>query len=240
MANIDLSKTPDKAPDYDLRNLLDAGCHFGHQRNKWNPKMDEFIYTEKAGVHIFDLGKSAEQLKKAYNYFYKLGRQKKTVIMVGTKRQAREIVEETAKEAGMMYITSRWLGGFLTNWDQIKKSMDRMREMEEKFEQGEYEAYTKFEQAQLRKELTRLLRFFEGIHDLKSLPDALFIVDPTREDIAVKEARMSGVPTVALLDTDADPHMVDIAIPANDDAAKSISFVVKQIGEAYGKGREEA
>lgn len=239
MSNIDFSKLPDKAPDYDLRDLLDAGCHFGHQRNKWNPKMDEFIYTEKSGVHIFDLAKTSEQLQKAYNYFYKLGKQKKKVIMVGTKRQAREIVEETAKESGMMHITSRWLGGFLTNWQQIKKSLNKMREMERKFEEGEYEAYTKFEQAQLRKELTRLQRFFEGVRDLESQPDALFVVDPTREDIVVKEARMVGVPVAAVMDTDGDPNSVDLPIPANDDAAKSISFIVKQIGEAYAKGREE-
>jgi small subunit ribosomal protein S2 len=240
MAKIDFSKLPNKAPDYDLRNLLEAGCHFGHQRNKWNPKMEEFIYTQKDGVHIFDLAKTAKQLQLAYNYLYKLGKENRTVILVGTKRQAREIVEKTAQEAGMLYITSRWLGGFLTNWDQIKKSLERMKDMEKRFEEGEYDAYTKFEQAQFKKELTRLRRFFEGLRGLDGMPDAIVIVDPTREKIAVKEAKMMDIPVVALLDSDGDPTMVDIPIPANDDAAKSVSFIVEEFGKAYLAGKEAA
>lgn len=238
MSDIDFSKLPHKAPEYDLRDLLEAGCHFGHQRNKWNPKMDEYIYADKEGFHIFDLAKTAQQLQLAYNYFYKLGKENKKVIMVGTKRQAREIVEEVAQQSGMMYITSRWLGGFLTNWDQINKSLKKLNDMEAKFKAGEYDAFTKFEQAQLKKEMTRLDRFFEGVRELKSLPDALFVVDPMREKITVKEAAVTETPIVGVADTDADPDDLDILIPANDDAAKSIQFVVEQIGAAYLAGQQ--
>jgi small subunit ribosomal protein S2 len=239
MSKIDFSKLPDKAPEYDLRDLLEAGCHFGHQRSKWNPKMDKFIHTDKEGVNIFDLAKTAQQLQKAYNYFYLLGKQDKKVIMLGTKRQAREVVEEVAQEAGMMYIVSRWLGGFLTNWDQIKKSIKRMRAMEAKFESGEYENYTKFEQAQLKKELTRLQRFFEGIREIQSPPDVIFIVDAVKEDIAVTEATSADIPIVAILDSNGDPDLIDLPIPANDDSLKSVSFIVEEIGKAYKLGKEE-
>ncbi len=237
MAEINLSNLPDKAPDYDLRDLLEAGCHFGHQRNKWNPKMAEYIYADKEGFHVFDLAKTAEQLKLAYNYFYQLGKQGKRVIMVGTKRQAREIVEAVAKKSELMYISSRWLGGFLTNWEQVKKSLDRLTDMKAKFANGEYDAFTKFEQAQLKKEVTRLERFFAGISDLTSPPDVLFIVDPIREKIAVKEAILTNVPVVGMVDTDGDPELLDLVIPANEDASKSIEFVVEQIGQAYLAGK---
>ncbi len=235
---IDFSKLPDKAPDYDLRDLLEAGCHFGHNKSKWNPNMAPYIYTQKDGVHIFDLAKTAQQLKKAYNYVYKLGKNNKQLIMVGTKRQARKIIRETAEEAGALYITSRWLGGFLTNWNQIKESLQKMLEMEEKMEEGEYDAYTKYEQAQFKKEITRLRRFFDGLRSLKGLPDALFVVDPTKEDIAVKEANMMDIPVIALLDSDGDPSDIEVPIPANDDAQDSINLIVKQIGEAYIAGKQ--
>ncbi len=239
MSQIDFSKLPNKAPEYDLKDLLDAGCHFGHQRSKWNPKMDEFIYSDKDGVHIFDLAKTAQQLQKAYNYFYLLGKQNKQVIMVGTKRHAREVVEKVAKEAGMMHVTSRWLGGFLSNWEQISKSVKRMTTMENKFKAGEYKAFTKFEQSQLKKELTRLQRFFEGVRDIKSSPDVVFVVDPIKEKVAVKEINSAEIPLIALADTNADPDLVDLVIPANDDSVKSISFIVEEIAKAYQLGKQE-
>ncbi len=238
MTKINLSKLPDKAPDYDLRDLLEAGCHFGHQRDKWNPKMAEYVYRDKEGVNIFDLAKTAEQLSLAYNYFYQLGKKNKKVIMVGTKRQARKAVRETAQDAGMMYISSRWLGGFLTNWKQIKQSLDKLKTMKDNFEKDEYDNLTTYEQAQLKKEITRLERFFEGIMDLNSRPDVIFVVDPVKEDIAVKEANLMDVPVVAIADSDANPDLLKITIPANDDAIKSVSFLVKQIGEAYKAGSE--
>lgn len=238
MSKIDTSKLPDKAPDYDLKNLLDVGAHFGHQKNKWNPAMEDYIYTQKDGVHIFDLAKTAEQLKKAYNYAYKLGKKNKTIIFVGTKRQAREAVRDVAEDSGAMYITSRWLGGFLTNWTQVSKSLRRMLKIEADLKEDAYEGYTKYEVSQIKKELTRLRRFFEGVRDLKQKPDALFIVDPEREDIAVKEAVIMDVPVIALIDSNGNPDKVDLPIPANDDAVKSVEFFVKQIGEAYSKGKQ--
>lgn len=239
MSKTDFSNLPNKAPDYDLRDLLEAGCHFGHQKNKWNPKMSEYIYSEKDGVHIFDLAKTAEQLKIAFNYFYQLGKQNKKVLMLGTKRHAREIVQDTAKEAGMMYIVSRWLGGFLTNWNQVDKSIKKMQKMRKKFESGEYASFTKFEQAQLKKELTRLERFFEGLGEISSPPDVIFVVDSVKERVAIKEINSLGIPVVALVDTNADPDAVKLAIPANDDSVKSISFVVQQLGTAYQLGKQE-
>ncbi|MBD3250262.1 MAG: 30S ribosomal protein S2 [Candidatus Pacebacteria bacterium] len=238
MKKIDFSKLPDQAPEYDLRELLELGCHFGHSKNKWNPLMEDYIYTEKNGVHIFDLAKTAQQLQQAYNYVYQLGKKKKTLIMVGTKRQAREIVREVAEEVGAMYITSRWLGGFLTNWDQVSKSLKRMLKIEAELKEGGYEGYTKYEISQIKKELSRLRRFFEGVRDLKGKPDALFIVDPTKEENAVKEANSEDVPVVALIDSDGDPNQVDLPIPANDDAVKCVEFMVRQIGQAYKKGQE--
>jgi len=240
MSKIDFSKLPSKAPEYDLKDLLDAGCHFGHQRNKWNPKMSEYIYTDKQGVHIFDLAKTASQLQAAFNYLYLLGKKGKKVVMIGTKRHAREIVEKVAKESGMMYITSRWLGGFLSNWEQIQKSAKRMVQMEEKFKSGEYDSYTKFEQAQLRKEMTRLQRFFEGVRGISSPPDAFIVIDPVKEMVAVKEINDSGITLVAMADSNADPDLVDLLIPANDDSVKSVSLIVEEMGKAYQLGKQEA
>ncbi|MEA2056684.1 MAG: 30S ribosomal protein S2 [Patescibacteria group bacterium] len=236
--NIDLTTLPDKAPEIDLRELLEAGCHFGHQKANWNPAMDKFIYTEKDGIHIFDLAKTAEQLVKAYNFFYKLGKNNKTVVMLGTKRQAREVVEKVAKEAGMFYIVSRWLGGFLTNWKQVKKSLHKMESMEAKMEGGDYDAYTKYEQAQFSKEISRFGRFFNGLRGLKAKPDAVFIVDPMRENVAAAEARTMKVSVIAVIDSNGNPQDVDLAIPANDDAVKSIELIVELMGEAYLAGKE--
>ncbi len=235
---IDLSKLPSKAPEYDLRDLLEAGCHFGHQKSKWNPDMEEYIYTEKNGVHIFDLAITAKQLTAAYNYMYKLGKDNKSVIFVGTKRQARKVIQETAKECGVHYITSRWLGGLFTNWPQISKSLRKMLSMESKMESGAYDNYTKFEQAQMSKQITRLRRFFDGLRELKELPDAIFVVDSEREDIAVTEANKMDIPVIALMDSDGHPDDAAIPIPANDDAVKSIELVVKQMGEAYLAGQQ--
>ncbi|MCB9813622.1 MAG: 30S ribosomal protein S2 [Pseudomonadales bacterium] len=233
----DYSKLPKVAPEYDLTDLLEAGCHFGHQKSKWNPKMAEFIYMEKDGVHIFDLEKTASQLQLAYNFVYDLASRGKTMIMVGTKKQAKPIIEEVAKENEVMYITSRWLGGLLTNWDQVKKSLKRMLSIGTDLKAGKYDAYTKFEKVQLEKEEIRLQRFFGGIQELKSTPDFLFIVDVKREKNAIKEALLMGVPIIALIDSNADPEDVDIAIPANDDALRSINFIVSEIAKAYAAGR---
>ncbi len=236
---IDFSKLPQKAPEYDLAKLLEAGCHFGHEKRKWNPKIKPYLYMEKDGIHIFDLAKTAQQLQKAYNYAYQLGKQGKTLIFVGTKRRLRDIVQEEAEKAGAMYITQRWLGGFLTNWDQIKKSIKKMNDLEKGLEGEKFDNYTKFEQVQMKKELQRQQRFFRGVRDLKTKPDALFIVDIHKENIAVQEANQSDVPTIAIVDSNADPADVTVAIPANDDAVSSVTYIVKQISEAYKLGQQK-
>ena len=214
------SELPKKSPELDLRELLEAGCHFGHQKAKWNPHMAEWIYMEKDGVHIFDLAKTADQLQTAYDFAYDLGSKGKTVVMVGTKRQAREIITEAAKKAGMMYIVSRWLGGFLTNWNQVKQSIKKMNDIEAGLKAGRYDGYTKYERVQLEKEQNKLARFFEGVRELKAAPDCIFVVDPKREAIAVTEAGMEHIPVVALIDSNADPDLVDLPIPAMYPAAK--------------------
>ena len=234
----DYSKLPQVAPEYDLTDLLEAGCHFGHQKTKWNPRMAEFIYMEKDGVHIFDLEKTASQLQVAYNFVHDMASKGKTMIMVGTKKQAKLIIEEEGIENDVMYITSRWLGGLITNWNQVKKSLKRMLEIEAGLKSGKYDGYTKFEKVQLEKEKTRFERFFGGIRELKSVPDFLFVVDVKREKNAVREAKLMGVPVVALIDSNANPEDVDIAIPANDDALRSIKYIVSEVASAYAMGKK--
>ncbi len=234
---IDISTLPKKAPEYDLQQLFDAGCHFGHQSRKWHPQMAQFIYMEKDGVHIFDLAKTASQLQDAYNYVYELGRTGGTFVMVGTKRQAKELVKTAAESAGAMYITSRWLGGLLTNWDQVQKSLKRMIDIETGLQTDAFKGYTKFERVQLEKEQGRLERFFAGIRNLKKRPDCLFVVDPAREKNVIREAQSMGVPVIAMIDSNADPRLVDIAIPANDDALTSIQLIVNEIAKAYTAGK---
>jgi small subunit ribosomal protein S2 len=235
----DFSQLPQKAPEFDLRHLLEAGCHFGHRKAKWHPLMTEWIYMEKDGVHIFDLAKTASQLQQAYNFAYDLGRKGKTLIVVGTKKQASSIVEELAQATGAMYITTRWLGGLLSNWEQVRKSIRRMRELEEGLKTGKFEGYTKYERIKMEKELSRLQRFFGGIKDLKNVPDAVFVVDPKREKNAVLEAKGLGIPVMAMIDSNTDPREIDLPIPANDDAIKSIHLVVEQVLAGYQAGKNE-
>ena len=236
-SSIDFTNLPDKAPEFDLAQLLEAGAHFGHQSSKWHPQMKQFIYMEKDGVHIFDLAKTAEQLRLAYNYAYQLGSQKKSLLMVGTKRQAKEFVQAAATDAGTYYITSRWLGGLLTNWEQVGKSIKRMVKIETGLQNNAYDKLTKYERVQLEKEVNRLRRFFDGIRGMKEIPDAIFVVDSVRENIALKEAQTMNVPVFALVDSNADPRDVDLAIPANDDAMGSIKYIVEAIAAGYKAGK---
>jgi len=228
---------PDVAPDFSLEEMLEAGCHFGHQKVKWNPKMSEWIHMEKDGVHIFDLIKTKQQLQKAYNAAYKLGQEGKTLVVVGTKRQAREIVVKSAQEVGALYIFSRWLGGLLTNWEQVKLSLKRMIKIETGLADGSFKNYTKYEKVQLEKELARLRRFFLGIQSLKQQPDCLFVVDTVRERIAVREANNTGVPVIGICDSNANPDEVDICIPVNDDAQKSLELIVTAVTSGYAAGK---
>lgn len=238
-ALFDLNALPDKAPDYDLTELFEAGCHFGHQVEKWNPKMKKYIFTQKGGVHIFDLEKTAAQLKLAYNAAYALGKNGKTLVVVGTKRQARETVAKTCSENGVPYIASRWLGGLMTNWDQVKKSLSRMTEIENGLQSGKFDRYTKYERLQLEKEQGRLERFFNGIRDLKQLPDALFIIDVRKEKNVINEANSMGVFTIGLVDSNSDPTKVDLPIPANDDGQKSLELIINTLVAGYTAGKKD-
>lgn len=235
---MDFSEYPDKAPEYDLRDFLEAGMHFGHSSAKWHPKMNDFIYMQKDGVHIFDLAKTETQLKLAYNFLFDLGSKGKKVIFVGTKRQARDLVREKASEAGALYMAQRWMGGMLTNWNQINKSIKRMNTISSGLESGKFDGYTKFERVQLEKEYNRLARFFEGVKDLKGSPDCIVVIDPKREKNAVAEATKVGIPVVALIDSNTNPANIDLPIPGNDDAISSIEIVLTELSKAYAEGRK--
>lgn len=235
---IDTTKLPQVAPEFDIQTLFDAGCHFGHQSRSWHPKMAEWIYTTKDDVHIFDLVKTAQQLAAAYNYAYQLGQEGKSLVFVGTKRQAKEIVKTAATNAGAHYIVSRWLGGLLTNFDQVRLSLKRMLDIESGLKTGKFDGYTKYERLKLEKEVERLGRFFGGLRELKAAPDALFIVDPHREDVATNEAIGMDVPMIALVDSNTDPRPIDLVIPGNDDAVKSIKLIVEAVAAGYAAGKK--
>ncbi len=221
-----------------LKDLLEAGCHFGHQSRRWNPKMKPYLYTVRDKVHIFDLAKTKEGLEKACEYVQKITAEGKVVVFVGAKRQAQAIVKEEAKKAGMPYVSERWLGGTITNWDELKKRVKMLIEMKEKKEKGEYKKYTKKEQVLLDRDILRLEKFFGGLVSLEDLPAAIFIVDTKKEEAAVKEARRKEIPIVGIVDSNSDPDLIDYIIPANDDAVGSIKLIVETVGKAAKKGRE--
>lgn len=225
------------SPEYDVHQLLEAGCHFGHQAKRWHPKMAPYIYAKKDGVHIFDLIITEKQLRLAALKVYELAKAGKNIVFVGTKRQAKEIVREEAIQAGAMYIVNRWLGGFVTNWEQVSKSVRSMTQMKNDLKEGKYKHYTKMEKLLIEKEVARLERFFGGVADLKAIPDALFVVDIGREKTAILEANQANIPVIAMVDSNDDPSNVDIVVPANDDAARSIKLIVHTIAEAYKAGK---
>ncbi len=230
--------TEEVAPAIDLKALLEAGVHFGHQAQRWNPKMSSFIYDTKDGVHIFDLVKTAAQLEKAMVFVRQLGKQGKTVVFVGTKRQAQDLVTAAAQSVGAMYITARWLGGLITNWEQVSKSISKMNDIKKGLAEGKYDQYTKYERTQLQKEVDRLSRFLGGVADLKTVPDAIFVVDVSEEAVAVKEAKIAGVPIIALVDSNGNPEDIDYIIPGNDDAVSAIQIIVNLVVQAYGEGKK--
>ncbi len=224
----------------DLAELLEAGAHFGHQVRRWNPKMDKYIYSVRDGVHVFDLTITARLLDAACEYIEEQAAAGKKIVFLGTKRQAKPIVKEEAIRVGAPYIVERWLGGTVTNWDEISKRLNRMNEMKKKREEGEYKKYTKKEQVLIDREIGRLERFFGGISDFTTIPDVLFVVDIVKEKVAVKEATLRGIPVVAMVDTNADPDFVLKPIPANDDAVRSIKYIVSRIADAYAAGKAKA
>lgn len=233
--------SPNSTPTYDLQELFDVGLHYGHQVRRWHPKMKPWIFTEKNGVHLFDLAKTAAQLQLAYQMAYELGKKGKSLVAVCTKRQAREMVTVATQEAGAMSITTRWLGGLLTNWDQVNRSLKKMIKTRKQIEGGALTGRTKYELVQIEKDVLRLERFFGGIETLTKLPDALLVIDPVREKNAVTEASIMNIPVMALIDTDGNPTNVTLPIPGNDDAIKSITFVVEAVLAGYkaGKGVKE-
>ncbi|OGV89990.1 30S ribosomal protein S2 [Microgenomates group bacterium RBG_19FT_COMBO_39_10] len=221
-----------------LKDLLEAGAHFGHQARRWNPKMEDYLFEVRDGIHVFDLVKTKEGLEKAADFVRELTAQGGQIIFVGTKRQAQAIIKEEAKKAGMPFVDRRWLGGTVTNWQEIKKRIDHLIEMREQKEKGEYKKYTKKEQLLLDREMEKLEKKMGGLVSLEDLPAAIFMVDTKTEEIAIREAKMKDIPVVAIVDSNSNPDLVDYLIPANDDAVGAIKLIVSIISEAARSGRE--
>jgi small subunit ribosomal protein S2 len=220
-----------------MKEFLEAGVHFGHQTRRWNPKMKEYIYGERNGIYIIDLQKTLKLFKDAAKFVADLAIDNRTILFVGTKRQAQEAIAEEASRCGMYYVNHRWLGGLLTNNATIQKSIARLKELEEMSKDGRYELMTKKEVLGLERERKHLEQNLAGIKEMPSLPDAMFVVDSNKEEIAVKEARKLGIPVVAIVDTNCDPDLVDYVIPGNDDALRSIRLFTSRIAESILEGR---
>ena len=224
-----------------IKTLLDAGCHYGHQTRRWNPKMKPYIFGERNGIYILDLKQTIVDADKAYTFLKNLTAKGGTVLFVGTKKQAQEPVAAQAERCGMPYINNRWLGGVLTNFVTMRSRIERMTELEAMQEDGRMALLPKKEQSVRTKELEKLTKNLGGVREMKALPQALFVVDTKREEIAIREARRLKIPVVALLDTNSDPDVVDYGIPANDDAIRSVSLMCELIADAVlaGNGREQ-
>jgi small subunit ribosomal protein S2 len=223
-----------------MKELLEAGVHFGHQTKRWNPKMKEYIFGERNGIYIIDLQKTLKMFKEASKYVTDLTATGKVVLFVGTKRQAQDAIAEEATRCGMFYINQRWLGGLLTNWVTVQKSVKRLQELDEMATDGRYELLTKKEVIKLERERKHLQANLAGIKNMRRLPDALFIVDSNNEAIAVAEARKLGIPVVAVVDTNCDPTVVDYVIPGNDDALRAIRLFTSKISDSIVEGVQMA
>lgn len=223
-----------------LQQLLEAGVHFGHQVRRGHPRMRPYIYGAREGVHIIDLTKSEQTLQEACDYVYNLGRLGQTLLFVGTKKQARPIIEEVAKRLNAPYLIERWIGGFLTNFDEIQKNIKKYKETKSQKEKGELSKYTKKEQLLIDRRMVKLERDFGGTVELNSLPDALFVVDAASDEIAVREANRVGIKVVAIADSNCDPTKIDYPIAGNDDAIKSIKILTETVAQAYEEGKKEA
>ena len=221
-----------------MKQLLEAGVHFGHQTRRWNPKMARYIFTERNGIYIIDLQKTVRKMEEAYNYVKTLSSEGGTILFVGTKKQAQEAMKDEALRCNMFYVNGRWLGGMLTNFQTIQKRIDRLRKLEEMEEQGTFALLPKKEVLQLRHEMERLQKYLAGIKDMKKLPDAIFVVDPRKEHIAIAEAHKLGIPVVGTVDTNCDPDEIDYAIPANDDAIRAVKLLTAKIADAILEGRQ--
>ncbi len=215
-----------------MKQLLEAGVHFGHQTRRWNPKMAKYIFTERNGIYIIDLQKTVHKVDDAYNFIKSVAEDGKTVLFVGTKKQAQDSIKEEAERCGQYYVQERWLGGMLTNFKTIQKRIDYLRSLERMEEDGTFEVLPKKEVAKLRAEKTKLDRFLGGIKDMRKLPGAIFIVDPRKERIAVAEARLLHIPIVAIVDTNCDPDEIDYVIPGNDDAIRAVKLLAAKMADA--------
>ncbi len=221
-----------------LKDLFDAGVHFGHPTNRWNPKMKPYIYMARSKIHIINLEKSASGLQEAYDFARDLALHNREILFVGTKKQAQDIVEQEASRVGMPFVNQRWLGGMLTNYATISRRLSKMKEMESEQANDAWRSFSKKEIGRLQDRLAKLQRFFNGIRDMHRIPSALYVVDTVREHIAVAEAQKLGIPVIALLDTNCDPDLVDYSIPGNDDAIKSIRLVTHLIADAVNSGNQ--
>lgn len=221
-----------------MKQLLEAGVHFGHQTRRWNPKMAEYIFTQRNGIYIIDLQKTSKKLDEAYKFVKELTEEGKSVLFVGTKKQAQESVKAEALKSGSYFVNARWLGGMLTNFSTIRKRVSRLKQLRAMEEDGTFELLPKKEVVKLRLEIEKLEKFLGGVKDMKELPGALFVVDPKKERIAVAEARKLDIPVISIVDTNCDPDVVDYVIPANDDAIRAVKLICETISQAIIEGKE--
>ncbi|HZW68205.1 MAG TPA: 30S ribosomal protein S2 [Pseudogracilibacillus sp.] len=221
-----------------MKQLLEAGVHFGHQTRRWNPKMKPYIFTERNGIYIIDLQKTVKKIEEAYEFVRQLAADGGTVLFVGTKKQAQDSVREEATRSGMYYVNQRWLGGTLTNFKTIRKRINRLNQIEKMEEDGTFDVLPKKETIDLIREKERLLKFLGGIRDMNKLPDAIFVIDPRKENIAIAEARKLNIPIVGIVDTNCDPDEIDHIIPANDDAIRAVRLLTSKMADAVIEGRQ--
>ena len=221
-----------------MKQLLEAGVHFGHQTRRWNPKMAPYIFTERNGIYIIDLQKTVKKVDEAYDFLRSVAEEGKSILFVGTKKQAQEAVKEEALKSGMFYVNERWLGGMMTNFATIRKSINRLKELEAMEEDGTFEVLSKKEVLALKREQEKLEKSLGGIKDMEELPGALFIVDPRKERIAVAEAKKLNIPIVAIVDTNCDPDEIDYVIPGNDDAIRAVKLLTARMADAVIEGRQ--
>ena len=215
-----------------MKQLLEAGVHFGHQTRRWNPKMAEYIYTERNGIYIIDLQKSVNKVDEAYNAVYDVAEQGGTILFVGTKKQAQDAVKTEAERCVMYYVNERWLGGMLTNFKTIQSRIKRLKDIEKMQEDGTFDVLPKKEVIQLKKELEKLQKNLGGIKEMKRIPDAIFVVDPKKESICIQEAHILGIPLIGIVDTNCDPEELDYVIPGNDDAIRAVKLIVSKMADA--------
>ena len=221
-----------------MKQLLEAGVHFGHQTRRWNPKMKEYIFTERNGIYIIDLQKTVKKAEEAYNFVRSVAEAGDSILFVGTKKQAQESIEQEAKRCEMFYVNQRWLGGMLTNFKTIQTRIAKLRKIEKMEADGDFAYLPKKEVIKLKAEQEKLEKNLSGIKDMKKLPGAMFVVDPRKEHIAVMEARALGIPVVAIVDTNCDPDEVDYAIPGNDDAIRAVKLIASKMADAVLEGRQ--